>query len=251
MEESKKFPPWSPWLALVFVFVTYIVSQLVGQLLVSIYPLTKGWSAARTEDWLSSSTYAQFAYIAVVEAVCIGLLYWFMKPHKVTFKMLGLVRLRPRDVVFALAAVPVYFLGYLMLVSIITSLFPSINIDQDQQIGFDSVKSNFDLILTFVSLAILPPLAEEIIMRGFVFTSLLKRYKFVVASIVTSIIFALAHLQIGSGAPLLWVAAIDTFILSTVLCYMRYKTGSLWAGIILHVLKNSVAFVSIFILNRS
>jgi membrane protease YdiL (CAAX protease family) len=59
-------------------------------------------------------------------------------------------------------------------------------------------------------------------------------------------LFGVAHLQFGSGAPLLWVAALDTFTLSIVLCYLREKTGSVWAGVFLHAIKNAIAFVALF-----
>jgi membrane protease YdiL (CAAX protease family) len=134
-----------------------------------------------------------------------------------------------------------------VLLSVAKVLIPSLNVEQQQQLGFQPTTSHIGLILTFISLVVLPPLVEEFIMRGFLFTSLLRRLKVVPSIVITSIIFASAHLQFGSDAPLLWVAAIDTFMLSLVLCYMRYKTGSLWPGIFLHALKNCVAFLSIFI----
>jgi membrane protease YdiL (CAAX protease family) len=69
------------------------------------------------------------------------------------------------------------------------------------------------------------------------------------AALLTSAIFAAAHLpEGGSGGPL-YIAAIDTFILSLVLIYLRIKTGNLWASITLHALKNGVAFVALFVLH--
>jgi membrane protease YdiL (CAAX protease family) len=44
------------------------------------------------------------------------------------------------------------------------------------------------------------------------------------------------------------VAALDTFTLSLVLCYLRQKTDSLWPGIMLHALKNGLAFMSLFLI---
>jgi membrane protease YdiL (CAAX protease family) len=61
-------------------------------------------------------------------------------------------------------------------------------------------------------------------------------------------LFAVAHLQFGSGAPLLWIAAIDTFVLSLFLIYLKDKTDSLWAPILLHMLKNFIAFMALFVL---
>ncbi len=85
--------------------------------------------------------------------------------------------------------------------------------------------------------------------RGFLYGSLKKQWPKIYAVLCTSALFAIAHLQFGSGAPLLWVAAIDTFILSLVLIYLRDKTGSLAASIMLHMLKNSLAFVALFLLH--
>jgi len=59
---------------------------------------------------------------------------------------------------------------------------------------------------------------------------------------VTSLVFGLAHLEFGSGGPLVWAAAIDTFLLSIILVYLRERTGALYAGILLHMLNNFIAF---------
>lgn len=67
------------------------------------------------------------------------------------------------------------------------------------------------------------------------------------AVILTSLIFASAHLPEGGSAGPLYIAAIDTFVLSLVLIFLREKTGSLWAGITLHAAKNGIAFVYLFI----
>ena len=58
-------------------------------------------------------------------------------------------------------------------------------------------------------------------------------------------------MEFGSGQPLLWVAALDTFTLSMVLCYLRQETDSLWPGILLHALKNCIAFITLFVLHAS
>lgn len=243
--------PWSIAVALLVVVGIYLGSQIAGQIIVSSYAFIHGWTAARTEDWLTNSTFAQFAYIVIVEALTIGLLYLFIRRRKVSFQMLGLRRPRFSDLGTALLSVPVYFIGYLLLLTVLKGIFPSINEDQQQQIGFNTTQTSIGLVLTFISLAVLPPLAEEIMVRGFLFDSLKKGLSVATAAVITSLIFASAHLQFGSGEPLLWIAAIDTFTLSLVLCYMKQKTGSLWAGIFLHALKNSVAFASIFIFHLS
>jgi hypothetical protein len=96
--------------------------------------------------------------------------------------------------------------------------------------------------MAFVSLVLLPPIVEEIVFRGFVFTGLRKKMKFTAATIITSLLFAGPHL-LASSEGLLWVAGVDTLVLSFVLCYLRERTGALWAPMAVHGLKNALAFV--------
>src|SRR5262249_37045858 len=103
------------------------------------------------------------------------------------------------------------------------------------------------LWLVFISLVILPPITEEIMIRGFLFTGLRSKLSLIKAGLITSVLFAIPHLQPGSGQPLLWMAGVDTFILSLILVYLREKTGSLAASIGVHAIKNFVAFLALFV----
>ncbi len=45
----------------------------------------------------------------------------------------------------------------------------------------------------------------------------------------------MGHLEFGDNQPLLWIAGIDTFVLSLVLTpYAREKTGSIWTSVGIH-----------------
>lgn len=239
--------PWSPFSAVMLAIVAYIVASVVGSLLVVGIGIVSGRTLHNVDDWLNDSTLAQFLSTLLVYALMGGIVYWFVQVQKGSIRLLGVRRPRMKDFGVSLLAAPVYIVAYIAILSIATYFVPGLNTDQQQQLGFKPDGLHPILILTFLSLVVLPPLVEEFIMRGFVFTSLLKRCKFWLATLITSLLFASAHLQFGSGAPLLWVAAIDTFVLSLVLCFVRYKTGSLWPGIGLHALKNFVAFYVLFL----
>jgi membrane protease YdiL (CAAX protease family) len=62
-------------------------------------------------------------------------------------------------------------------------------------------------------------------------------------------LFASAHLDEGGSAGPLYVGAVDTFILSLSLIYLREKTNNLWASMTLHACKNGFAFVALFIIS--
>lgn len=246
---SKSIPsvPWRPWLGVLFIVFVYYASQIFAGILISIYPELRHWSQGQALDWLNESVGAQFVFILLAEAASIGALYLFLKHYKLGFSSIGLKKPRWNDVGLGLLAVPVYFLFYLLTVGVVSHFVPSLDINQEQQIGFDNVYGALPLLMTFVSLVILPPLVEEIMVRGFLYSTLKKALPTVVAVVATSLIFASAHLPEGGAAGPLYIAALDTFVLSLVLIYLREKTGSLWASITLHACKNGVAFLALFV----
>jgi membrane protease YdiL (CAAX protease family) len=240
---------WNPWIGVVFVVVAYFTSQVISGLLVSIYPALKHWTGDQATDWLQNSVYAQFVYVLLAEGLIVGALYIFLRRYKRSFRTIGRKKPRWIDPLYGLAATPAYYVTYLIVVALATHYFTGLNVDQQQDIGFNSVHGAVPTVLTFISLVILPPLAEEIMVRGFLYSSLKKITKLVPAAILTSLIFAAAHLPEGGAAGPLYIAAIDTFVLSLFLIYLREKTGSLWASITLHALKNGVAFVALFVIH--
>jgi len=245
---AKKRVPWSPFAAIFYSILVYFSAQLIGSMLVIIYPHLMGWNKERANVWLDQSIVAQFWFVLSAEALTFGAIWWFIRSRGAALRLIGWRGLRWKDPLYTVGGFVAYFVGYVVLLAIVTQFFPSLNLDQKQELGFDNPAGGFSLLLTFLSLVVLPPIVEETVFRGFVFTGLRGRIRPIWAGLITSVLFATAHLEFGSGKPLLWVAAIDTFILSLVLCYLRQKTDSLWPGILLHALKNSIAFVSLFII---
>ncbi|HEX7633006.1 MAG TPA: type II CAAX endopeptidase family protein, partial [Candidatus Saccharimonadales bacterium] len=200
-------------------------------------------------DWLNNSISGQFFYVLLAESASIGGIYLFLRRFKVSFAAIGLKKPRWSDVGWGIGSVPFYIALYLLTVGVVSSLVSGLNVDQSQDIGFNDVHGIGPLILTYISLAVLPPITEEIMVRGFLYGSLKKAMPTIWAVLATSALFASAHLPEGGAAGPLYIAALDTFVLSLVLIYLREKTGSLWASIILHAIKNSIAFVALFVLH--
>ncbi|MGH7193740.1 MAG: lysostaphin resistance A-like protein [Candidatus Saccharimonadales bacterium] len=241
--------PWNPWLGAAFVVVVFIASGIFSGVLVSLYPWLHHWSQTRTQDWLNDSVGAQFTFVLLAEAFSIGALYMFLRLWKFKFSGLGLKRPRRTDPLYGLMAFPVYFVLYLIVLAVITHFVPGLNVNQQQELGFNDVHGVLAMSLTLISLVVLPAVVEEIMVRGFLYSSLKKALPAVWAAVLTSALFASAHLPEGGSAGPLYIAALDTFVLSLVLIYLREKTGNLWASITLHAAKNSVAFVTLFVLH--
>jgi len=251
-DSSKRTPsvsvPWKAWVAVIFVVVTFYASQFIAGMVISLYPVLKHWTAHQANTWLDNSVGAQFTFILIAEALTVYAVYWFVRLYKQELSIIGLRKPRWSDVAYGLAAVPFYVVLYILTVGVAQSLVPHLNVDQAQEIGFNSVHGTLAMALTFVSLVVLPPITEEILVRGYLYSSLKKALPRWGAVLLTSGIFAIAHLPEGGAAGPLYIAALDTFVLSLVLIYLREKTGGLWASITLHALKNGVAFVALFVL---
>jgi membrane protease YdiL (CAAX protease family) len=88
-------------------------------------------------------------------------------------------------------------------------------------------------------LVVIAPFAEEILFRGYLYGKLRKSIPTWLAMVVTSALFGAIHAQ--------WNVGVDVFVLSMVACSLREVTGGIWAGILLHMLKNGLAFYILFI----
>lgn len=192
----------------------------------------------------------QFLYILLIEVLTVYLLWLFLSQRQIPWADIGLKKPKLAHLGLSVPVFGVYFLLATIALILVETFLPGINVDQKQQIGFENAMGS-ELILVFAGLVIMPAIVEEILVRGFLYGGLVKKFPKLLAAFIASGIFALAHLQFGSGQPLLWIAAIDTFILSMVLIWLRDRTGNIWSGVIVHMIKNGLAFISLFILKLS
>ena len=242
--------PWNPWLGVLIAIVIFLSAQFIGGILISVYPELMGWSDKQTLDWYENSLEAKLGSIVLYGLVLLAALHFFLKKYKTGFKIIGLVKPRLKDPLYSLAAFPVYLLLIFITVSMITLIVPGLDLDQKQELGFDGFYGGLELVMIGLALVILVPVLEELIFRGLIYGSLIKKLRLAAAAIITSLLFAVGHLAASSEGPL-YIAAIDTFVLSLVLIYLRQKTGSLWPAIWLHALKNGIAFVTVFVLRAA
>jgi membrane protease YdiL (CAAX protease family) len=239
---------WGPLAAILVTVSVFFSSQILGSVLLSLYPVMQNWTDQQATDWLNNSIVAQFSGVFLIEVITLALLFWFLKSRRAHPHDIGLKQPRLRDAGYAILGLFAYIASYIVVLQAATILFPGLDTNQRQELGFSTSISGDALVLVFVSLVVLPPIVEEILCRGFLYTGLRAKLGIATSAVITSIFFAAAHLQFGSGNALLWIAAIDTFVLSLVLVYLREKTDSLWASIGLHALKNGIAFTALFVL---
>ena len=158
-----------------------------------------------------------------------------------TRKALGLTGWpRWRDLALAPAGLIVSLIVSGVVISLCLNL-PGFDASAEQNLGFDQYLIQWDLLAAFVALVIVPPICEEIAYRGWLYGKLRSRWGFVISSLLVSLTFAILH------APL--NAAIVAFVLSFVACGLREITGSIYASILMHMLKNGIAFWLLYVVH--
>lgn len=106
---------------------------------------------------------------------------------------------------------------------------------QTQDVGYSHLNQGFDRAIAFIALAVITPFFEELIFRGWLYGKLRKNKIIVgVAIALTSILFGALHGQ--------WNVGITVGIMSIIMCIQRELTGTIYAGVITHMIKNGAAF---------
>ncbi len=145
---------------------------------------------------------------------------------------------------------PIGLIAYTLLAgafAAIFSLFPWFNISETQDVGFNNIYLTSDRIFAFITLVILAPIAEELIFRGYLYRKIKDVFfkkgrelpAIIIATLLTSLAFGIMHGQ--------WNVGVNVFTMSIVLCIMREITGSIYSGILLHMLKNAIAFYLLYV----
>jgi len=232
---------YSKWLRIVtlpaWVFVGFVTASLLAAGFVALLSAV-GLSLKGIKPAVLNFTFAALLY-SLTLAIVIGV-PWFVKKHRTNMKDLGLGRrLSWNDIITTPFALVIYLVFSSLLIFIATNLLPWFDIGQAQETGFDQLTQDYELILAFMTLVAIAPFAEEALFRGYLYGKLRKSLPIWASILITSILFGAVH-----GA---WNVAIDTFALSVIMCLLREKTGSIWASILLHMLKNGIAFYILFI----
>ncbi|MGI9464725.1 MAG: CPBP family intramembrane glutamic endopeptidase [Aestuariivirgaceae bacterium] len=91
-------------------------------------------------------------------------------------------------------------------------------------------------VLIIATVVLAGPFVEEVIFRGFMFTTLIEtRAGFIGAAVITSACWTVLHYTYS------WQTLTVLFIFGVCLSYVVWRTGSLWPGVIAHGANNLVS----------
>ena len=155
---------------------------------------------------------------------------WYLTVRKygVPWSELGLRKFHPAAVGIGCGLMLVSLLFNFIYGSILAKYNLQIQPDIDQL--FEQTVYPFALL---IGGAVVAPFVEEVFFRGFVFTGLLKKWDWKGAILVSSALFAVAHMVPTSFLPI--------FILGWIFAFLYKASGSIWPAILMHMLTNTVA----------
>jgi membrane protease YdiL (CAAX protease family) len=143
---------------------------------------------------------------------------------------------RPRSIARSIG----YALGALLLIYVAAgALTWALDLDAGREQGltpegWDSSRANA-YALNFVAVAVIGPLVEELVYRGFGFWAVRAVWGTVAAVVITAVMFSLAH------------GLVEGFLVLTVfglvLGWLRHATTSVWPGVVLHSAFNAIALI--------
>lgn len=223
---------WVLWPLVVVgaVFGARYIAIAVVQLAHFVTPLFTG-NTIVGEQW--------FRVVALIAAVGMAMgVSLIVAGQKLSRKLIGIHRLPNwQDIGLGVAGFVIYAAVATILLAVLKSL-SLVDIDQLQTIGSTGVYG-MDRMMVFVALTIVVPFVEELLFRGYLYGRLRGAHAPLwLSASITSLTFGVLHGQ--------WNVGIDVFCLSMVACYLREQTGTVWPGVIMHMIKNMIAFYIAF-----
>lgn len=225
---------YSAWVALAFVLAYILLIATAWVLRQTVGPLTQYMSVNLAGVLLN------FILYGYMIAIIIGVPRLLAK-KRVSLKTLGIAKPpRLRDIPVSIIGMIGYYVAAAALLIAVIKLVPGFDAGQEQDVGVSNLLPGIEMYFAFALLVIIVPFVEELIFRGYLFGNFERIGVPVwVAILVTSALFGLAHMQ--------WNVGLNVFVLSIFMCLARQYTGSIWAGVLMHMIKNGIAFYLLFV----
>jgi len=214
-------------------FCFFVVAAVVFGLTLYYVPVLETFFDTTLGQLLAGGLIYALVVLVVVLPV------WVLRGHRYVRTVLGIDKYPTRSIWWLPFLLWAAYMGATIIAAIVANLLPWVDAEQEQNVGFQDLAQPIEYVIAFLALVVLPPIAEELLFRGYLFGRLRERFGFWLTTIVVSIVFGVVHMQ--------WNVGIDVAVLSVFLCYLRERTGSLWASMALHAIKNGLAYFLLFI----
>ena len=144
------------------------------------------------------------------------------------FATFGLHKTRPIGFLGAFFIILGMYPINIVLSYILITLFPQ---SADNVVTTFSNIMDGNIVGIFFVIALAPAICEEMLFRGLIYHSMKSRYRTPVAIGIVAALFGIYHMSL--------VKFIPTGLLGLALCYVVYKTGSIYTSMMMHCINNA------------
>ena len=137
-------------------------------------------------------------------------------------------------------------LGSTIVVGILVALTGS-EATPDQVLTGAITETPLQLLLAVVAAVVLAPLAEELLFRGLLHRALRSRLRIVPAAAISSVLFALVHVDVAFSQPL---ALVGLTLVGAIMAVAYERTGSLLVPVVIHAVHNAITIVAVVVTSR-
>lgn len=226
------------WKAIAY-FVMYFGLTIIFQMLLSIVFMAIGAANDLNDETLimefaNNNILGMTVISGILTVLVLYLVFKFRKKHvKQEWK---LNKFKVKNVVFA-SVIAFSFSFLFALCTYNVSMENSLMLSKSVSF-YNEIFPLFGNVLMVANLLVIAPTAEEIALRGIIYTRVEKTTNAVTAIIVSSILFGVMHFMAGGI-----VLVIGAMLMALVFGYIFYKFESLWVCIIAHAFANLPDFI--------
>ena len=220
----------------IFPLISYFIASYFSAVIIKVSLALIFWNNGTGYQNAISNTITTTVYSVLIYLVPVKIFKQKISKDDIALK--GLITWK--DLGFAIFG----FIISMIFAGILLEILPNIlNFDksQVQDLTFErgGMLYSWQFLLAFISVVVIAPVFEELIFRGIIYSQL-RKVNVWLAIFITSLLFGIVHLQMNVG--------VTVFAMSIVMCLIREKfTKTIWSGIVVHMLKNGIAFVILYV----
>jgi len=224
----------------------YLATQLVLQLVAGLVLLGTGLLDPVLLDPSEGGTALLVLVVASQVAGLLAALLLLRRRGMRLPPIVGPVRPVVRHVGIGVGLGIVALLGSTLLVSLLVTLTGS-EATPEQVLTEGIADTPVQLLLAVIAAVVMAPLAEELLFRGLLHRGLRQRMRAVPATLLSSVLFAVVHVDVAASQPLALVGL--TFV-GVVLALAHERTGCLVVPVVIHATHNAITILAVVVTSR-
>ena len=240
METRNQMPVWKAAVfaflyLLLFTGIQFVVSLAVSMLILFRLVTAEGMVLFENAQYFGEVYYGavqeQTSGIVLLSNVLSIFIAWliFVCRKKKLAREIGLVKTSWQNMVGAV----LLGMGLAFTVDFVVSLLPFPEVVMESFLERHNTLWEGSALVSFLSVALLGPVAEEVFFRGLIYNELKKAMRPLIAGGISAAVFGMVH-----GAAV-WMLV--GFLAGVALAWIYERTGSLWASILVHITNNTLA----------